>query len=420
MLFRGSLNKCKVALRAWSDLPWAQMSAMVAVPVVAEAPTPVDSSLFGIVAGLAVIAGISVGVVYRHLQGKNDGLAQRAVNAEVELKTLLTITDDAILVLDADGIIRAVNPAAEEFFGRSADDLSGCEMADVVPQRYPLAEATRHGPASFETMALRKGEGSIPVEIILSPVELAHGRRYLLLTRPRGVAAAAAITEPIRKYCHELNNHLTGVGGNISLVLMNGTPDATTRERVTNAKRAMLKAQDAVRKIQAIAKGKEPDLLPTSAPASPTIVPMPPAPVPVPPIGSGPRVLVLEDEPAIGSLVCGALQSMGCDALAKEDAQAAIEACEEAVKSGRRFDLVISDLSLPGELDGHKAVVRMRAVDSEIKAIVCSGYNHDPIMLDYREHGFSAAIAKPYEMGQLLRLVREVLSGAEKPSRRTA
>jgi DNA-binding NarL/FixJ family response regulator len=67
-------------------------------------------------------------------------------------------------------------------------------------------------------------------------------------------------------------------------------------------------------------------------------------------------------------------------------------------------------LSLPGEFDGSKAVARMQRLDPKLKAIVSSGYDHDPIMRRYRDYGFNAAIAKPFELNQLTRIVREVLN----------
>jgi PAS domain S-box-containing protein len=425
MLFRRILSACRPASRNGGNGArhgWrASFSAFAGLPLVAEAPTAVDSPLFALVAILGIIAGISIAIVYRHLHGKIEEIAARAGNAEAELRTLLTITDDAVLVLDARGVIRAANPGAEELFGRSADELCGGEISEVIPQRIALADVTRHGPASFETFATRVGEENQAVEVVLSPVELAQGRSYLVLARPRlgAMHGKPAIAEPIARHCHDLNNHLTGTLRHISMLLMKGATDSTTRERLTNAKRATLKAQETTRKMQALAKGEDAPANPPS-PISATIVPMTAIPASLPSqVNGGPRVLVLDDEPAIGALVSASLEAMGYQVVTKEDGVAAVQACEEAFKSGRRFDLVISDLSLPGELDGNKAVARMRSVDPDLKAIISSGYDHDPVMLHHREHGFAGAIAKPFEMGQLARVVREVLS-PEKAARKTA
>ena len=81
------------------------------------------------------------------------------------------------------------------------------------------------------------------------------------------------------------------------------------------------------------------------------------------------------------------------------------------MKSGQRYHLVITDLSLPGDLSGHEAVARLRDIDPQIKAIISSGYDSDPIMTRFHEHGFAGAISKPYEISKLNRVVREVLAG---------
>ena len=43
------------------------------------------------------------------------------------------------------------------------------------------------------------------------------------------------------------------------------------------------------------------------------------------------------------------------------------------------------------------------------KVIVSSGYSTDPIMADYKEYGFSAVAAKPYEVGKLEKTLRSLL-----------
>ena len=35
------------------------------------------------------------------------------------------------------------------------------------------------------------------------------------------------------------------------------------------------------------------------------------------------------------------------------------------------------------------------------KIIVASGYSNDPVMADYKRHGFCAAIAKPFDLKEL-------------------
>jgi PAS domain S-box-containing protein len=130
----------------------------------------------------------------------------------------------------------------------------------------------------------------------------------------------------------------------------------------------------------------------------------------VPAAGGSARVLVLDDEEAICALVTCALEPLGYEVTETNDALTAIRTYAEAMDSGRRFDLVISDLTIPGGMGGQEAVRRLRELDPSVKAIVSSGYAGDPIMSRFREHGFCGMIAKPYEIDALGRIVAEVLA----------
>jgi PAS domain-containing protein len=218
----------------------------------------VDWWLFSLIAGLGIVAGISFGVIYRNLHGQLEEARARTTNTETELRTLLTVTDDAVLVLDGDGKIRAANPAAEELSGRSMDDLCGSEIISVIPQRFVLADVTRQGPASFQVYAVGSGSENTAVELVLAAVELGVGRSYLALMRPSVGANSnsAELRESVAKLCHSLNNQLTAVDGNLSMILIKGTSDEGTQGRVTDARRAMIRAQDVTRKLQSIATVK--------------------------------------------------------------------------------------------------------------------------------------------------------------------
>ena len=122
------------------------------------------------------------------------------------------------------------------------------------------------------------------------------------------------------------------------------------------------------------------------------------------------RVLVLDDEEAICALVTCTLEPLGYEVVETYDATTAIRRYEEELRAGKRFDVVISDLTIPGGMGGQEAVLRLRAIDPTVKAIVSSGYAMDPVMAQFREHGFCAMIAKPYEIDALSRTVAEVLA----------
>ena len=82
----------------------------------------------------------------------------------------------------------------------------------------------------------------------------------------------------------------------------------------------------------------------------------------------------------------------------------------EAKLSGRSFDLVLMDLTIPGGLGGRETIKELLEFDPEAKAIVTSGYSNDTIMEDFKEYGFKGVIAKPYSTVELRRVVHEVIA----------
>jgi hypothetical protein len=45
-----------------------------------------------------------------------------------------------------------------------------------------------------------------------------------------------------------------------------------------------------------------------------------------------------------------------------------------------------------------------------VRAVVSSGYSNDPVMSDFREHGFAGVVVKPYDLAELSEAVATVLS----------
>ena len=121
------------------------------------------------------------------------------------------------------------------------------------------------------------------------------------------------------------------------------------------------------------------------------------------------RILALDDEEAICELVKAALTPLGYDVTTVQDALSAIEAYKSSMDEDRKFDAVISDLTLPGGMGGAECIKRLVDLDPSVKAIVSSGYAMDPVMSRYREYGFCACIAKPYEVSDLGHVVHDVL-----------
>ncbi|WP_164976128.1 PAS domain S-box protein [Oleiharenicola lentus] len=121
------------------------------------------------------------------------------------------------------------------------------------------------------------------------------------------------------------------------------------------------------------------------------------------------RVLFMDDEQIIRDMATSLLERFGLKVDCAADGAEAVAKYQSALQTGRAYDLVITDLTVPGGMGGLAALGKLRELDPQVKAVVSSGYSSDPVLANYRQHGFSAVMAKPYEVGEVARVLRELL-----------
>jgi len=128
------------------------------------------------------------------------------------------------------------------------------------------------------------------------------------------------------------------------------------------------------------------------------------------------KILVMDDEEMIRDVAGKMLSRIGCKVgFAKEGAEA-IELYRKAKESAEPFDAVILDLTIRGGMGGKEAIQKLLEMDPEVNGIVSSGYSSDPVLADFRKYGFTGAVTKPYNIEDLSKTLREVVSGEQKTS----
>jgi PAS domain S-box-containing protein len=130
-------------------------------------------------------------------------------------------------------------------------------------------------------------------------------------------------------------------------------------------------------------------------------------------MGAG-KILIMDDEQIVRDLAREMLNRMGYEVKAARSSDESIELYKRAKERGRPFDVVIMDLTVPGEMGGRKAIGQLIEIDPAVKVIVSSGYSNDPIMSDFSNYGFCRAIAKPYKIKELSRILHEVINGVKR------
>jgi two-component system, cell cycle sensor histidine kinase and response regulator CckA len=128
--------------------------------------------------------------------------------------------------------------------------------------------------------------------------------------------------------------------------------------------------------------------------------------------GSG-LILVMDDEPAVKDVCAEMLRYLGYEVETAQDGEEAIDLFQSRREAGRPFDLVITDLTVPGGMGGKVVAERLRRIDPDVQVIAASGYYDDPVMARYGDHGFAGALRKPFTTVELGDVVRGVLGAGE-------
>jgi DNA-binding NtrC family response regulator len=119
--------------------------------------------------------------------------------------------------------------------------------------------------------------------------------------------------------------------------------------------------------------------------------------------GHGMCVLVVEDNIDVGTFATQTLAELGYVTVWANNAE---EALAELDRDADRFDVVFSDVVMPG-MNGIDLAHRIRRDHHDLPVLLASGYSH--VLAQNGTYGFEL-LHKPYSVEQLSRLLRKVAS----------
>jgi len=118
----------------------------------------------------------------------------------------------------------------------------------------------------------------------------------------------------------------------------------------------------------------------------------------------------MDDEEIVRDASGLILKTAGYEVEFAKDGNQAIDRYRSAQESGRPFDGVILDLTVPGGTGGKETIKRLLEINPAVKSIVSSGYSQDPIMANYMDFGFRGVIVKPYKPWEMSDVVDKILT----------
>jgi PAS domain S-box-containing protein len=121
--------------------------------------------------------------------------------------------------------------------------------------------------------------------------------------------------------------------------------------------------------------------------------------------GGRETILVVEDDPLVRGYVVAQLGGLGYKTLIAGDAAAALA----LVDQGAAFDLLFTDVVMPGGMNGRELAEAVRKRRPGVKVLYTSGYT-DEFVHEGRLDSGVALLRKPYRKSDLSQKIREVLA----------
>ncbi|HED16806.1 MAG TPA: response regulator [Gammaproteobacteria bacterium] len=121
--------------------------------------------------------------------------------------------------------------------------------------------------------------------------------------------------------------------------------------------------------------------------------------------GGKESILIVEDEADLLALADGYLEELGYHTRLAENAAQALE----ILAGGQEFDLLFSDVVMPGGMNGYELVSQVTRMKPDLKVLLTSGYTAKKITHDGLERFSANILAKPYRKPELAQRIRLVL-----------
>ena len=127
----------------------------------------------------------------------------------------------------------------------------------------------------------------------------------------------------------------------------------------------------------------------------------------MPATGGTETILVVEDDALVRNSAIAQLTSLGYSTVAAADGRSALN----YVTSGKPFDLLFTDIIMPGGMTGRELADAVAELRPGTRVLYTSGYTDDAIVHHGRLDEGVLLLTKPYRKTQLARMVREAIGG---------
>jgi CheY-like chemotaxis protein len=121
--------------------------------------------------------------------------------------------------------------------------------------------------------------------------------------------------------------------------------------------------------------------------------------------GAGETVLVIDDDPTVRMLIVDVLEEAGYQAIEAVDGAAGLKVLQSEV----RIDLLITDVGLPGGMNGRQVADAGRSLRPDLKVLFITGYAENAVVGNGHLDPGMQIVTKPFAIESLGNKIREML-----------
>ena len=123
--------------------------------------------------------------------------------------------------------------------------------------------------------------------------------------------------------------------------------------------------------------------------------------------GGAETIFVVEDDTLVRNFVTAQLESLGYKTVAAADSRAALQ----LIEAGQDFDLLFTDVVIPGGMSGRELAEEVAKRRPGLKVLFTSGYTDNAIVHHGKLDDGVLLLTKPYRRNQLAETIRKALNG---------
>ncbi|TNC09177.1 PAS domain S-box protein [Methylobacterium terricola] len=124
--------------------------------------------------------------------------------------------------------------------------------------------------------------------------------------------------------------------------------------------------------------------------------------------GQGDTVLIVDDEPSVRMLVTEVLEDLGYTAIEAADSVAGLKVLQSDV----RIDLLVTDVGLPGGMNGRQMADAGRERRPGLKVLFITGYAENAVLGNGHLHPRMQVLTKPFVLEALATRIKDLIAGS--------